>query len=424
MTSALSFLGGAKNRLLPADVPFSYFTAAAGFHVLAWMILLLGADDLPGFVGGPGLILAALHLLTLGVLVMTAMGAAFQLLPVATRQPLVRTWPARLSFWLFAPGSLILAYGMVDGTLAMLNVGAIGVGTGLAIFVILTADNLRRAGSMPLVAAHGWFALAALIGFAGLGFALIVDFDTGFLQHRQPIVLTHMLLAAFGFMGLLAFGFSHVLIPMFVLSRALPEKLGWLELALAVSAIVMSVVGMLLENVYAVASAAIIGLAASAVYILLMRTALRTSMRKRHGLSFVLIRFSWAMLMLSLFTALALSLEVPVPNGLTLFGFFLLAGWLLTFLTGVLQRIMPFLASLHAVNKSGAPPLLSELTAEGPLKLHAICHAAALVLCSIGIIVEAVALIRLGALSGLVGAIAFAAFTANVVLQLKRPKAS
>ncbi|HRH88244.1 MAG TPA: hypothetical protein PLO41_15460, partial [Rubrivivax sp.] len=81
-----TFLAGATSRLLPMSVPFRFFAAATGFHGLAWLALLVAAPDVPRFAGGLGWPLAALHLLTLGVLVMTVLGASLQLLPVATRQ--------------------------------------------------------------------------------------------------------------------------------------------------------------------------------------------------------------------------------------------------------------------------------------------------------------------------------------------------
>jgi hypothetical protein len=413
-------LGGAKDRLLPASVPFRFFAAATGFHVLAWLALFAGAEDLPGFIGGPGHVLAALHLLTLGVLVMTAIGASLQLLPVATRQPLVRVWPARMVFWLFAPGTLVLAVGMIGASPTMLLAGGLGVCAGLLVFAVLMTDNLLRAASMPIVAGHGWGALAALIGFAGLGLALVVDFDTGFLPDRQTIAAAHMVLATFGFMGLLAFGFSHVLVPMFAMSRALPARDGWLELGLALAAIALAVVGILVGDATILSAGVIFGLAAGAVYLWLMRTALRTRMRKRLGLSFAVMRASWALMMLGLATGLAVLYDVPVPNGATLFGFLVLAGWLLTFLMAVLQRIMPFLASMHATGKGGMPPLLSELTAERPLKVHAVFHAAALILCSAGIVLDAPVLVQLGVALGVVGAIAFAMFAGSVVTRLNR----
>jgi len=418
MTLAASFLGGARDRLLPASIPFRFFVAATLFHILAWTMLLAGAGELPEFAGGPGLILAALHLLTIGVLVIAAMGASYQLLPVAARHPLSRSWPAKLSFWLITPGTAVLAIGMVDASTGMLYVGGAGVSIGLLIFAGLTADNLWRASAMPIVAAHGWAALAALLGFLGLGLSLLADFDVGFLADRQIIATMHMILAAFGFMGLLVFGFSHILIPMFVLSRTLPVRIGWLEFFLAACAVLMTIFGLLYGNYLLVIMAALIGLAASASYFWLMRCALATRMRKRLGLSFILIYISWIMLAFSLLTGLAVSMELPIPNGSTLFGFLAIVGWLLTFLMGILQRIIPFLASMHAAGKNNVPPLLSELTTEGPLKVHAACHFVALVSCSAGIILNTPILVTMGAGLGTIGALAFSVFVGHVVLKL------
>jgi CBS-domain-containing membrane protein len=105
-------------------------------------------------------------------------------------------------------------------------------------------------------------------------------------------------------------------------------------------------------------------------------------------------------------------------NGPTLFGFLLLFGWLLTFLLGILQRIMPFLASMHATRPKGQMPRpVSELSAAQPLKLLAGCHLAALVLLSAAILIESIPLAQLGAAIGLLGALAFAWFTGDLLLR-------
>ena len=418
MTSAAAFLGGAKSRLLPASVPFRFFAAAVVFHVLAWLALFAAADELPGFAGGPGLLLAALHLLTLGVLTMTAMGAAFQLLPVATRRPMARVWPARLCFWLLAPGTLTLAYGMATSAEGAMYAGGSAAAGSLLIFAVMITDNLRRARGLPVVAAHGWAALVSLIGFAGLGLALVFNFTAGFLPDHQSAVLAHMMLAGFGFMGLLALGFSHILIPMFALSHTLPAPLAWREFWLASTACAVATMAAITGNQIIWAAAAALGLAAYAAYIMLMRAALDTGMRKRLGVSFVMIKLSWIGLAACLALGAAIVLAVPVPNDMTLFGFMLIVGWLLTFLTGILQRIMPFLASMHATDKSGQPARLSELTADLPLRIHAVCHIGAVLMCSASILVTSPVMGRLGATAGLIGVAAFAAFAARIVSRL------
>jgi len=419
MTSPNSFLGGAQDRLLPASIPFRFFLTAAVFHVLAWITLFLAANQLAWYTGGPGRVLASLHLVTLGVFAMTAIGASYQLLPVVTRRPLLRDWPARLSFWLFLPGVLGLAWGMGAVSPLLMQGGAILVGAGLAVFGALTADNLRRAGSLPVVAAHGWGALAALVGFAGLGILLVWDMTGGFLANRATLALTHMVLASYGFMGLLVLGLGLVLIPMFALSRAAPKRLGWAQLALAGLALTAYFVGGISGAAPLRWLALLAGSMAIAVYFWTMRLVLAGRMRKRLGLSFLLIRASWGFLALSLGLGGLVLAGVGGPSLPALFGFTLIAGWLLTFLLGILQRILPFLASMHASGKSGLPPPLSSLTAEVPLRIHAVFHFAALVTCAGGILLDMTLLVQIGAALGVVGALAFLGFAVNVVLKLR-----
>ncbi len=419
MTLAASFLAGAKSRLLPASIPFRFFAAAAIFHLLLWLALLAGAEHVPSFRGGPGPVLAAVHLLALGVLTTTAIGASAQLLPVATRRALAAVWPIKLVFWLTVPGTAALVVGFYTLHTPMMILAAIATSTGLILFVLILADNLRRAGSLPVVAAYGWAALVALVLLVGFGLLLAFDYEIGVLPDHGAAALVHMILGGFGFMGMLALGFSHVLIPMFTLSAPPEKRLSFIEFALAAIAVAFAAFGAFSGNTPALTIAALIGLAAAAVHLWLMHRALAGGMRKRLGRSFVLIRASWLLLPTTLLVGLAALHGGAGTNGPTLFGFLLVGGWLLTFLLGVLQRILPFLASMHAVRSAGgAPPLASELAASSPLVLHAICHGLAVALLAIAIAIDVRSLARLGAAIGLVGAAAFAWFVGGVVRRL------
>lgn len=420
MSIGTQVLTGARDRLLPASVPFSFFGAAVVFHVLGWVALLRGAALVPGHAGGPGPVLAAIHLITLGVLALTAMGAACQLLPVATREPLWRVWPARLSLWLMVPGVALLAWGM-DGVRpwAMSTGGALAA-AGLGLFALLIASNLARARGLPVVVAHGWAALAALVGLVALGLALIGNYAAGWLGDPGRFAAMHMTLGLFGFMTLLAFGFSHILIPMFALSRTLPSRAAWAEFGLSALAVTAAVAGFAAASGPGLALAALLGLAATAAYFWLMHSALRTRMRKRLGLAFVLVRASWGFLGLAMLLGAAQAAGLGLRDGAMLFWFLVLAGWLLTFLTAILQRIMPFLATMHAAGHSGRPPLVSELSSALPLQLHAALHLAAVPLVSVGIVVDSGLVVRIGATAGLVGALAFAVFAFRVLAALRR----
>lgn len=415
MSVSPPLIGGARDRLLPPSIPFRFFAAAVVFHALAWLVLLLGARELPGFSGGAGLILAALHLLTLGVLAMTAIGASYQLLPVVTHNSLAHTGAAKASFWFLVTGIPVLAAGMAWSLPLALDTGGGLVSVGLLVFAALTADSLRRAGSLPVVAAHGWAALVALIALIAAGLYLIANFETGFLSDPQALARIHMVLAVFGFMGLLVVGFSQILVPMFALAGPPRARPGWVHLGLAVTAILVFLAGAALHNQPALVAAAGLGLGAATTYLWLMRKTLRKGMRKRLGLPFLLIKTAWALLVLGLLVGLGVLLGAPIPNGAVLFGFLILVGWLLTFLLGILQRIMPFLASMHVRSRAGRPPLLSELTPKRPLALHAACHLLALALISAGILLDLPQAVQAGAALGLIGAVSFAVFAGLVM---------
>jgi hypothetical protein len=410
MSLGATFLGGAKSRLLPVSIPFRFFLAGVVFHVLMWFALLLAAEEAVDYIGGLGITLGALHFLTLGVFASVAFGAALQMLPVATRQPMPTSWPIRLGFWLYVPAVLVLVHGMASYDTALMMGGGAVAGAGMLLLAYLLADNLRRASDLPLASAYGWLATVSLVALVLAGLALVFDIELGFLPDHAGFALVHLVLAVFGFMGMLAIGFSHILVPMFALSPAPPRSIGKVGFVLWAGAILLAAAGALLDSNVLFAAGAALALAASGVYLWTMGWIWRRRLRKHLGLSFVLVRLSWALLPVSLAVALAASFGLAGDRGATLAGFIALWGWLLTFLLAILQRIMPFLASMHAAKVKGKPPLLSELAAETPLRIHAVCHVAALALIAAGIAFDLALAVRLGALAGLAGSLAFGAF--------------
>lgn len=417
--AAASILPGAKGRLLPPMIPFSFFAAAIVFHVILWAAAFFAADDLSTFSGGLGRPLGALHALVLGVLASTAMGASFQLLPVATRKPLFALWPARAAFWLFVPGVLALVHGMMALQVPTLIAGGALVASGLLLFAGVIANNLRRTSSLGAVAAHGWIAMTSLVVLVAAGLGLALDFHLGWLADHRALAIAHAILGLYGFMGMLAIGFSYILVPMFALSNAVPAHLSTTALILGTAALVAGVAGALIDRPLICAGAAGLGIVAAFVHIHGLAQVMRQRMRKRLGLAFALIRGAWAMLPISLALGGLAALGVLGPRGAALFGFTAAVGWLLTFLIAILQRILPFLASMHAA-QAGRPALVSELGNERATTIHAICHSVAVPVIAGGIALDLPNLVRFGAVIGFVGALAFAQFGGSIVLRVAR----
>jgi len=443
---AAGFLAGAGSRLLPFSIPFRYFGAAVAFHVVAWLAALAGAASLPSFAGGLGWPLAALHAATLGVLAMTAIGASLQLVPVATRRPVAHAGLAAAIFWVYAPGVAALVAGMGFALPALIGAGALAVAIALVAYLTLFARNLAAARGMPIVVAHAAVAAASLAATLASGAWLAAAYALGAPVDRHLVLPLHLALAGYGFMGMLALGFAYVLVPMFALAQAPDPRRAWASFALACGALVLAVVAAAgpAADVLGVAAAGL-GVVSVVLHVQLMREATTRGLRRELGIGFTLVRVAWGALLASLALALALAWGVPVPRLATLFGAALVAGWLLTFVLGILERVVPFLASMHAAagrraasspaaplggGPQGAlrgdrvphrrPPTPSSMTAARPLRLHRALHLAALALLAAAIVADSAEVAALAALAGASGAIAYAAFFVNVLGHVRR----
>ena len=411
MAIASSFLGGAKGRLLAATIVVRFFGTALLFHVVAWATLAWAAPAVPAFQGGLGPTLAAVHVLTLGVLVMTVIGASLQLLPVATRQAVVASrWPYEAVWALFTAGVAALTLGMALVLPGYLLAGAVLAALALLGYLVLLAHNLRGARGMGLVVVHGWAATLSLLLALGTGLSLASAYSGVPGLPRASALGLHLTFAAYGFMGLLVMGFASILVPMFALADNPSPRWSRLSLGLALAALggVLLVALGYLPRAYSVGAIGL-GALALAIHIAQMLQALRRGMRRDLGASFVLVRVGWAALLASLLVALARALGASSVFNASLFGVLLLGG-LLTVLLGVLSRIVPFLAAMHAAGGSRRAPTPSSLTAQRPLAVHFYCHLTAMLGLLVAVLLDSVWLVRASALVGVVGALAFGVF--------------
>ncbi len=420
MAAGPAFLGDLSGRLLPASIPFRFFGAAVLCQLLAWLALLAGAAQTPAFGGGPGLPLAGLHLFTLGVLAMTAIGASLQLLPVATRQAVAAPRTLAALGWLYMPAVGLLALAMAQGWADGMVWGAAAAVLALLFFAALLGRNLMRARGMAVVAAHGGAALLCLLALLASGLSLAATYrGQGFMDHGLALRL-HVVLAGYGFMGLLLLGFSYILLPMFALADAPPQRPSLASAGLVIGGLALAA---LAPPGWLGVLAVLLGLAGLGLHVLLMTRMLRSGMRRQLGRPLLLMRVGWAALAASLLAALALEAGAGFERLRALF-VVLLVGGLLSFLLGVLARIVPFLAAMHAPPGRRGPPLPSALTSEPALRLHFRCHLAAFALLLLAVLAGSPWLARAAALCGCVGAFSFAWFFVYAWRRMRAPPAS
>lgn len=411
-------LAGAEQRLLHPSVPAAFFGLATLAHIGFWLLLALLPEQVM-VLGGPGPGLAAVHLLTVGVLVATVVGAVLQILPVTTMQAAPPAWIGWALLVLVGGGGALLVAAFLSLSIAGMIAGAITLGLGLVLFAGLLGRLLwkGRAAGLPdtLPAVAG--AAVALLGVVALAVLLAADYRLGWLPDHGTTAAAHLVLAGYGFIGLLVVGFSHILVPMLAVAEPPAPRAGRPALVLAVAAVVVTAAGLLGGSAVLTMLGGVTGLLASVLHVDTMVRAHARRMRKRLGPSFTLIRASWVLLPLSIGAGLA-ALGGLVPP--LVFGILLLPGWLLTILLGMLQRILPFLASMNTVRRCAKPASATALVWEAPVKVLAVLHPAAVALLTLAAFLDAPLLTRAAGVVGGAGAIAFLLHALTVGLRAVR----
>jgi hypothetical protein len=205
----------------------------------------------------------------------------------------------------------------------------------------------------------------------------------------------------------MAMGLSSFLLPMLAVAPGPSPRATYAALGLAVAGILVASLGATLPG-------ALLGLAAALLHVYAMERSLRARLRPRLEPSFLLVRVSWACLI----ACLALA-ALGFPGGTLLFGLLLVPGWLLTFLLGVLTRIVPFLASVHASSSDRGTPLIAALTPARLLAAHRALHLAALALLVAAALTGQVALAAAGAACGIASAALFSALFVFVLCKVR-----
>lgn len=226
--------GGLGTTMAPSlSLPFRYFVAGLAFLAFFGLLIPFQGGLLLGGYFVPHL-LALVHIVTLGWVVNTIIGATFQLVPVALQVPVASE---RLGRWLFplyllAVVTLIVGFWLFDTRLLVLAGGLILL-SGL-MYLGNMACTLVQVKRWDPIAVHiaVSFGHMALVGF--LAVLLILHNHFGLLGPAfLPTLKTHVLLATMGFVSVLTMGVAYKLIPMFTLTEDLwSPRLGWAELGL------------------------------------------------------------------------------------------------------------------------------------------------------------------------------------------------
>jgi cbb3-type cytochrome oxidase subunit 1 len=182
----------------PMTVPLRHFLVANCFLLLGVLAGLGVALDRPF-----GLLsLAHAHLLLVGWVCLTIMGAMTQFVPVWSGVELHSTRLAAAELWLVVAGLLGFAGSLLAGELILLpGFGAL-MSLGFWVFVYNVGRTLARKDELDVTERHFALALGFFVLTTLLGILLAVDFARPLLDSspvtRQAVVQTHATVAVFG----------------------------------------------------------------------------------------------------------------------------------------------------------------------------------------------------------------------------------
>ena len=332
-------------------VPLRYFVTAQAAFVTALLWVPWQVGDLLDFYY-QGHDLALTHLLTLGWITMTIMGASFQLVPVALETTL---WSERLACWQY--WIMLFGVAMMVSHFWIGHHHGVAIGAGLVLiavtlFLINMGRTLWQLPRWDIVGRHVAAALVYLAAAVVMGNLMALDKVFDFLGGQVlRTIHAHAHLAGIGWVTMMAFGASYKLIPMFSLSELRDERPVHWQFWLLHVGLVGLYVTLLLQSPWVPLFALLIA-AAVGLFLRTMREVLRA--RRRPRLDWGLRHSLSAMITLAIVTILGLWLSTGwVPSeefGARLaFGYGVLAllGWISVMIIGMMYKIIPFLVWHH-----------------------------------------------------------------------------
>ena len=332
-------------------LPLRYLIAGQSSLFLAVLLALTHAEDLLDFYY-QGRMLAITHLVTLGWITTTIMGASFLVFPLILSVPL---YSERLGRWQFPPlvvGTAVMVYHFWTGHYGGLGGGALLVLVATAVFLVNLGLSLRQVSRKDVAIPYLVAALVYLGATVFLGNLMALDKVLDFLGGQVLATIQgHAHLAALGWVSLMILGVGHKMIPLLTVSTPEDERRSWRQFWLLNAGIVGLFIALVTQSrwVGPLGLVVVVGFA-SALYRLTRPWRAGKPFPADWSLRHVLAAFGFLVLALVLGVGLALGVfgdGALAARAATTYGFFGLVGWISLMIVGMSYRVIPLLVWLH-----------------------------------------------------------------------------
>ncbi len=339
---------------------FFILYSLVAFVLSQGLVLWKGAPMLDGAFRTP-ILWSAAHLLLLGWALMVAMGAMYQLVPVAFLTPI---WSERFGFFQFAVSAVGIsgfAFSLAIFPQAAYHAGMLTL-IGILLFVFQMVMTLRKQAEKNILTLFVGTALFCLLATILLGILLAINIGIGLMSiNHESLLKGHILLGTAGWFTLLIFGFSYKMVPMFSLAHGFSMKLSKPVYMVYVSGLAITLVALLIGHELLFPLGMLILFAGFLLFAIHMKEIINKRIKKKLDKPFIfsLVGISFGLLMHLI--ALVFSFVMPTPFAFGILVLLYILGWIVFSIIGYLIKIVPFLWWTHRysdkVGKENVPAL-------------------------------------------------------------------
>lgn len=332
-------------------LPLSFIIFSVIAFIASQVIVLFNGHMLiEGYFRTPS-VLSAAHLLILGWALMVAMGAMYQLVPVAFLTPIWSEKFGFFQFWVTAIGFGGFAVTLSFSPTVSIFTGVLAV-IGILLFVFQMFMTMKKQAKKNVLTLFVGSALLCLFITITLGILMIINMGMGLANFNHLAVLkSHILLGVAGWFTFLIFGFSYKMVPMFSLAHGFSMKLAkWVFIVYGLGLIttIVSFISEITVLFQAGMSILFIGFGLFAYH---MFTIIKVRLKKKLDKPFIfsLIAIGFGLLLHLL--AMILSF---LPGHYEFYGYLIFLYiylWIASSILGYLYKIIPFLWWTHRYSK-------------------------------------------------------------------------
>lgn len=337
----------------PAAVPLRFFLTAPLFSAAAGLLLILYGGDVFVSRWAPWT-LALTHLITLGFLGASMLGAVQQLLPVVLGSPVpYPNLSSAILHGLLSLGTVALVTGLTGSSRPAMLAAAVLLGATFILFAIVVGWSLARSRSGHFTRVAITLSLLSLVLTVAVGLHLAVGY-AGVVDLARHHTDVHVGLGLLGWIGLLVVGVAYQVVPMFQITPNYPRTImAGLAPLLFAALLVWAAAGLLAPS--SGLTAAVSGTILAVGYALFAVMTLLLQWRRKRRLPDVTLTF-WRLGMVSLLASVLMWAGGEVAGDIPALalGILFLVGFAMSVVNGMMYKIVPFLIWLHLNNRRQA----------------------------------------------------------------------